>query len=352
VAKASQTITFGPLPAKTYGDPPFTVSATASSGLTVSFSASGNCTVTGTTVTITGAGSCTITASQPGDSNYLPATNVPQTFSIAKASQTITFGPLAGKTYGDPPFTVSATASSGLTVSFAASGNCTIASTTVTITGAGSCTITASQSGNSNYLPATSVPQSFSIAKANQAISFAPLPDKTTSDPPFTVTATASSGLSVSFVASGTCSVSGNTVTITGAGSCTITASQGGNVNYNAATDVARTFNITSGGGGGTSPPTRVQTTGWQLNTADGGRTFTVTINNVGAGNLLILSVAHNMNRKRIPTDDKGNTWQLVDEVQNSLTGEWHQVFYVRECGAGSTTVRAAIQSGLTGNGG
>src|SRR5439155_6912075 len=130
---------------------------------------------------------------------------------VAKASQTITFGALAAKTYGDANFTVSATASSGLVVSFGASGNCTIATTTVTITGAGSCTITASQPGDTNYLAATNVPQTFSIAKANQTINFAPLPDKIASDPPFTISATASSGLPVSFAASGTCTVSGNT---------------------------------------------------------------------------------------------------------------------------------------------
>jgi len=88
------------------------------------------------------------------------------------------------------------------------------------------------------------------IAKANQTITFNPLPDKTTSDPPFTVSATASSALPVSFAASGNCTVSGNTVTITSAGSCTITASQAGNVNYNPASDVPRTFNITNGSGG------------------------------------------------------------------------------------------------------
>ena len=59
------------------------------------------------------------------------------------AAQSIAFAALANKTYGDPDFAVSASASSGLAVSFAASGSCTAA--TVRITGAGSCTITASQ---------------------------------------------------------------------------------------------------------------------------------------------------------------------------------------------------------------
>src|SRR5207253_1404285 len=116
--KLSQTITFDPLASKTFGDPDFGVSATASSGLAVSFSALGNCTVVAATVHITGAGSCTVTASQTGDSTYDPASDVARTFAIAKAGQTIAFGSLAGKTFGDPDFAVSATASSGLAVSF------------------------------------------------------------------------------------------------------------------------------------------------------------------------------------------------------------------------------------------
>ncbi|HEV2036879.1 MAG TPA: Ig-like domain-containing protein, partial [Candidatus Dormibacteraeota bacterium] len=82
---ATQVITFGPLANKTFGDAPFSVSATASSGLTVSFTASGACTVTGSLVTITGAGACTITASQAGNANFNAATPVSQTFTVAVA---------------------------------------------------------------------------------------------------------------------------------------------------------------------------------------------------------------------------------------------------------------------------
>src|SRR5207244_4385317 len=143
-----------------------------SSDFSVNLAASGNCTVTSPapgTVHLTGAGSCTITASQPGDANYNPAVSVSRSFSMAKANQTINFNALANKTFGDADFNVSATASSGLSVSFNATGNCTIAGNTVHITGAGSCTITASQGGNANYNAATNVPQTFTIAKANTA---------------------------------------------------------------------------------------------------------------------------------------------------------------------------------------
>src|SRR5207247_9038941 len=103
------------------------------------------------TVHITGAGSCTITASQAGNATYNPAPDVPQSFSIAKANQTITFGAIAPKTFGDPDFMVNPTASSGLPVSLSASSpnnNCLVttpAPGTVQVMAADSSTITASR---------------------------------------------------------------------------------------------------------------------------------------------------------------------------------------------------------------
>ncbi len=134
-----------------------TVSATSTSGLTVSFSTSGNCTNSTTTVTITGAGTCTVTASQAGNANYNAASDVARTFNIAKANQTITFNALNDSTYGGSPIAISATASSGLTVSFGTSGNCSYGSGAITLTGAGTCTVTASQAGNANYKAAPEV---------------------------------------------------------------------------------------------------------------------------------------------------------------------------------------------------
>src|SRR5205807_2240692 len=242
--KGDQFITLDAIPNQTFGNPDFNVFTAASSGLIVNLAAIGNCTVSGTTIHLTGAGSCEIVASQGGNENYNAAPDLHRTFSIAKANQTITFGALANKTFGDADFNVSATASSGLSVSFTATGNCTIAGNTVHLTGAGSCTITASQPGNANFNAATDVPQTFNIAKANQTITFNALANKTFGDADFNVSATASSGLPVSFTATGNCTISGNTVHITGAGSCTITASQPGNANFNAAADVPQSFNI------------------------------------------------------------------------------------------------------------
>jgi hypothetical protein len=246
VNKANQTITFGALADKSFGDADFSVSATASSGLAVTFSVlSGSCTVSGSTVHITAAGSCTVRASQGGNGNYNAAAPVDQSFSIAKADQTITFGALADKSFGDADFSVSATASSGLAVTFGSSGDCSVSGDSVHITGAGSCTITASQAGNGNYNAAPNVDRTFTIAKADQAITFGAIADRTFGDPDFTVSAAGGgSGNPVTFSALGDCTVSGDSVHITGAGTCTVTAHQAGNGNYNAAPNVDRTFTI------------------------------------------------------------------------------------------------------------
>ncbi|MGH7342177.1 MAG: PxKF domain-containing protein, partial [Candidatus Rokuibacteriota bacterium] len=77
-----QHIEFASLPDRTIGDEPFTLSATASSGLAVSFTASGSCTVSGNEVTLTGGGVCTLTAVQVGDERFGPADEVSQSFHV------------------------------------------------------------------------------------------------------------------------------------------------------------------------------------------------------------------------------------------------------------------------------
>jgi len=126
-------------------------------------------------------GSHPITAAYPGDSDTLPSTSTVLTQVVNKGDQFITFGALAGKTYGDAPFNVSATASSALPVSFQIlSGPATISGNTVTITGAGSVTVRASQAGDSNYNAAPDVDQSFTVAQALATINVSASVGRTT----------------------------------------------------------------------------------------------------------------------------------------------------------------------------
>ncbi len=171
------------------------------------------------------------------------------TANILQAGQTITFGVLPVKTFGNAPFKLLATASSGLVVSYQSSNPlvATISNDTVFIVGTGTSTITSLQSGNINYNAAINVPQTLTVNQANQTITFSTLPNKTIADVPFSLTATASSNLTVSYMSSNTsvATVVGNIVTIQGVGTTTITASQSGNANFLAATDVARTLTVT-----------------------------------------------------------------------------------------------------------
>src|SRR6185295_7675746 len=99
-------------------------------------------------------------------------------FGVSKNNQTITFTSTApaGASVAGPTYTVTATASSGLPVTFTidatATGVCSIAGSTVSFIGAGTCVIDANQAGNGGFNPAPQVQQSFAVATSTQTISF------------------------------------------------------------------------------------------------------------------------------------------------------------------------------------
>ena len=173
------------------------------------------------------------------------------TLTINKANQTITFTPtLSTKVIGDTPVTLTATSTSGLTVSYATSdsGVASLSGSTLSFVGAGTATITASQAGNVDYNVATSVTQDQLVSAAplsNQTITFGALSPVTYGDT-FELTATSDSSLPVTYTSSNpaVATVSGSTVTILGAGSTNITASQAGNGSFNPAADVIQSLTV------------------------------------------------------------------------------------------------------------
>jgi hypothetical protein len=247
VNQETQTITFATPASQTYGTP-LTLSATASSGLAVSYASTTPtiCTVSGSTVTFAAGGAtCSIQATQAGNNNYSAATAITRSFWVYKEAQTINFATIPSQTLVTP-LALSATASSGLPVTFISTttGVCTVSGTTATFVATGTCTIDAHQAGNGGYLAATAVAQSFSVTKAAQTITFA-TPSSQTDGTPLTLSATASSGLAVSYASTTTsvCTVSGSTVTfVSGAAGCSIQATQAGNSSYNAAPAILRSF--------------------------------------------------------------------------------------------------------------
>jgi YVTN family beta-propeller protein len=254
--QVAQNIFFGALANQVYGAPPFAVSATASSGLAVSFASTttGVCTVAGSTVTLVAAGTCTVQATQAGNADYPAATPVSQSFTVNQAAQIITFiQPASPVTYGVSPITLSASggASGNAVVFSVASGPGTVSGTngsTLTITGAGTVVVAANQAGNTDYTAAAQVTQSIVVNQARQIITFTqPTSPVTYGVSPITLSATGgASGNPVIFnVVSGPGSVSDSMLTITGAGTVVIAANQAGNINYTAAPQVMQSVVVT-----------------------------------------------------------------------------------------------------------
>jgi hypothetical protein len=256
VNAASQSITgFSPATSYTDGSGTVTLSATASSGLTVVYtvdvSSTATCTITsGTTLTISGSGTCVIDANQAGNSNYSAATQVQATINVSKASQTITgFAPPTTATYGSGTISLSATGgASGNSVTYSlVSGPGSVTGSTLTITGVGIIVVAADQAGNSNYSDATEVTASITVGKGSQTITF-PQPSTPVSYgvSPISLSATGgASGSAVTFsVVSGPGSITGSTLTVTGVGTIVVAADQAGSSNYNAATEVTRSITV------------------------------------------------------------------------------------------------------------
>jgi hypothetical protein len=175
--KNAQTISFPSPAVKSYGEPPFSVTAFASSSLPVTYKSSepSVAAITGEKVEILGAGVANITASQSGDSAYYRASNVVVQLTVQRASQSISIGPIGSKTIGDSPFRINALSTSALPVEFsAASGKVGIRGNEVTIIKAGRVIITVTQPGNSNYEPA-SAGLDFCIKPSTPSLTISPL---------------------------------------------------------------------------------------------------------------------------------------------------------------------------------
>ncbi len=250
VNPAAQTISFGSLPTVPYSVVPIVLNASATSGLPVALASltPAVCSVASTTLTLNSGGLCTVQATQLGNASYAAANPVTQTFTIAPSPQFITFAALPNLVFGTLPTALVATATSNLAVEFASTTPliCTVVGTSMTLLNGGICSVRAAQAGNVNYAAAAPVLQSFTVAPAAQTITFAALPAVPFGTPPFAVTATASSGLPVSFTSTTptVCSV-GGAVTILAAGTCSIQAAQAGDARYSAAAATINSFAVT-----------------------------------------------------------------------------------------------------------
>jgi hypothetical protein len=263
IAKASQTITFtttAPTDA-VVADTGYTPAATGGGSgnpvtLSIDAASASVCSISGGVVTYQHVGTCVVDADQAGTDDYATASRVQQSIAVGQGSQAVEFTstmPTDAKVNGTYTVTASGTASGiPVTITSATPSVCTISGSTVSFVGAGMCTIDADQAGNEDYLAATTVHQTFTVAKNAQTITFtstAPTDAKVGGS--YTAIATATSGLTVTFGTDTTsvCTVSSTgSVSFMAAGTCHVNADQAGDFAYDAAAQQQQSFAV--GGAG------------------------------------------------------------------------------------------------------
>jgi autotransporter-associated beta strand protein len=263
IGKGTQTITFPPLPALLGTDADYSLQATASSGLPVSYAClpattvativAGNSLATGAAskLHVLAGGDVTLTASQAGDSNWNAAPPVAIKLTISKRGQTMDFPAFFGHAVGDADFAPGATASSGLSIIYASDNTkvATIVNGMIHVVGPGTAGITASLADDARWTDVPPIKRSLVVTTGTQTITFPALPVMSYGDADFLLAATASSGLRVSYTSSNpaAATIVAGKIHINEVGTSTITAKQAGNASWAPAADVTRVLTVTKG---------------------------------------------------------------------------------------------------------
>ncbi|MCS3799304.1 MBG domain-containing protein [Niastella sp. OAS944] len=248
--KTDQTITFDPMAAKTYGDADFSPGATTSSGLQISYSSDNTAfaSIVNNNVHISGAGSANITAQQSGDDFFNAATAVQQPLTINKAALTIT---------GKDEQVLYGTAIPVLTALYTGFVKGDTEATLTTLPAVTTPATSTSPIGTYDIIASGAVSPNYNItyvkgiltitpSQQSQTITFNTINPVTYGAADFDAGAAASSGLTVAYASSNTqvATIKNGKIHITGAGTATITASQGGSSAWSAAADVTQTLTV------------------------------------------------------------------------------------------------------------
>jgi len=273
-----------------------------------SFAISGSSTWAFATKTVGTSKSITQTGSYTAPSSNYTVTQPTLTADITAATLTISSPSVTTKTYdGSTTATITGTLSGIISpdvVTLVGTGSFASANAGLGIQVTASCSLSGADAGN--YILTQPTGLTGDITKANQTITFGTLTNKYTTDAPFALTATTTSALTISYISSNTAvaTVAGNTVTIVGAGTTTITASQIGDNNYNAATSVNQSLTVLQPdlvevvfpqyAINGTNTASRLQyVCRLQINNLNANATYRYTtqgVNNGNAGNMFVIN--------------------------------------------------------------
>lgn len=210
--------------------------------------------VDGTNLTVTsGTGTISVCVTKARDAAFHSLSVTSQVTAIRADQSGLAFTPASPQTYNTTNALIgSGGGSSGAWTFSVTSGAGTIVGATNLWlrTGTGSVVVRATKAGDTNWNQAY-VEATIDGAKAPQSITFGAIPDQLTTNR-VGLTASAASGLPVSFaVDSGPAAIAGGTsLTFTASGLVGIVATQSGDTNWNAATSVTNTFNVSKAGAG------------------------------------------------------------------------------------------------------
>jgi hypothetical protein len=257
-ASYEQTVTFTASVSGSGGTPTGTVTFTADGNAITGCGTNGVVSLSGGSAAcassaLTAAGSPhAITATYNGDATYDPSSgSLANGQTVNKANVTVTTWPAASAiTYGQS--LANSTLSGGAATPAGSFAFTSPAFVPPVGTAAQSVTYTPTDTGNYNTATHTVSVTVGSLNKANQTLLFSPVAPLLVGN---TATLSATGGASgnpVTFNSTtpSVCTTSGtdgSTVTGVSAGSCSITADQAGNANYNAAPQVTQTFSVTTG---------------------------------------------------------------------------------------------------------
>ncbi len=277
--EAPTTPTISNLPASgTYGGGFTAIVSTDGDGTkSVTSNSTGVCTASGLAVSYVGVGTCSLTAHVAAGTNYGAADGTAQSFSVGKeapTTPTISNLPASG-TYGGGFTAIVSTDGDGTkSVTSNSTGVCTASGLAVSYVGVGTCSLTAHVAAGTNYGAADGTAQSFSVGKeAPTTPTISNLPASGTYGGGFTaIVSTDGDGTkSVTSNSTGVCTASGLAVSYVGVGTCSLTAHVAAGTNYGAADGTAQSFSV------GKEAQTIAFTSTAPSNATVGGQTYTVT---------------------------------------------------------------------------
>jgi hypothetical protein len=251
IAQATPTISINNLPLgpKVGGSFQPTYAYTGDGTTSTTSSAPAVCTVSGTVVNFVGVGTCSLTAHATATPNSAAATGQLQSFSIGQGTPTINISNIPGNAVFGGSFTPTYAYSGNGKTSTTSSTTaiCTVSGKgVVSFVGAGTCTLAAHATATANYAAVNGAAQSFSIAQATTAISIKNIPNTAKRGGSFMPTYNYAGDGSPSTVSStpAVCTVSGSTVSFIASGTCTLKAQASAGSNYAATVGNPQSFAI------------------------------------------------------------------------------------------------------------